>query len=94
MRLFLDFCLIKNDVIAQIVSYIEKELFAKRPTIVAVFVLTLAPWARQTITRSISVLKRKLNKGNLISMPQVCALLSFDNILNLCWAIVKVSLTK
>jgi hypothetical protein len=50
MPLFLAFLLAENDVIAQIVSYIGKELLAKMPTIVAVFVLALAPWAWQTIS--------------------------------------------
>jgi hypothetical protein len=42
----------ENDVIVQIVSYIGKELFAKRPTVVAVFVLTLAPWPWQQYVES------------------------------------------
>jgi hypothetical protein len=50
MPLFLAFLRDGNDVIAQIVSYILKELFAKRPTEVAVFVHPLAPKAWQTIS--------------------------------------------
>jgi hypothetical protein len=50
MPLFLAFLLDENDIIAQIVSYTGKDLFVKRPTIVAVCVLALAHKAWQTIS--------------------------------------------
>jgi hypothetical protein len=91
MPLFLDFCLMKNDVKVQIASYIGKELLAKRPTIVTVAVVALAPWAWKQHLEAFQPLK-KLNKANFISMPQFCSLLSDDNPLNLCmgnWQSVK-----